>query len=381
MKNQDMKRKPIYLCLLALCLLILPACQFLTGTDSGPDTARVTATSTFAVSPTQASPSNSEPTATLAEAPGETAEPAATLSEFSGELPTPSTEWDMGQIARRHMEALSTTVGPRPSGSAQEAQAAAYIQAVFVQSGYEVQVQPFTFQTYNGDRLSSANLVILKPGISTQEIIVGAHYDSGDEGLGADDNASGVGVLLELALMIRDLQTPYTIRLIAFGAEENDLDGSRYFVNQMTRSEFENTVGMFNLDSVSAGDTLYVYGDAGPGSMRDWILERADYLGFDVDTREAAELDNEDGTPCECADYGPFQEAGIPFAYFEATDWTMGDQDGWTQVDPQYGDNGQIWHTQYDTLDYIDSTFPGRVDQHLGQVVMLMYEMLTQYAR
>ena len=283
-----------------------------------------------------------------------------------------------GHIAREHLEFLANSIGARPSGSREEAEAGVYIETVFEQSGYDVQIQPFSFET-DDERLNSANIIAVKQGLSAQEIIVGAHYDSGGESDGAGDNASGVAVMLEVAALLQDVATPYTIRFIAFGAEENDLDGSRYYVAHMSRSEIRNTVGMINLDGLIPGDYAYVYGDTGAGELRDWILNHAQQQGLTLESKRAEDLDEEDGTPCECADYHAFQEAGIPFAYFEATNWNVGDRDGWTQVTPRYGDGGQIWHTEYDNLAYIETTFPGRIDAQLHLFVTLLYDTLTVF--
>jgi alkaline phosphatase isozyme conversion protein len=290
---------------------------------------------------------------------------------------------DNGVIARQHLVALSDNIGARVCGTADEAEAAQYIEDTFDDLGYDVQLQPFSF-TAEGDvaetALDSTNVIAVKAGLSTSEIVVGAHYDSVDVGQGADDNASGAAVMLEVAEKIVDTQTPYTIRFIAFSAEEADLDGSRYYVEQMSDSDIQNTVGMINLDSLIAGDIIYVYGDAAsPGSMLNWISRRALDEGFDLEPLPEEDLDSPDGTPCNCADYGPFQVAGIPFAYFEATNWELGDEDGSTQVDPQYGEQGVIRHTQYDTIDYLDTTFQGRVDEHLNVIVTLVYDTLTEY--
>lgn len=284
-----------------------------------------------------------------------------------------------GRVAREHLVYLADGIGARVAGSEEEAQAAAYVEAAFETYGYDVQVQPFGFADWFGTRGESANIIAVRPGASGEEIIVGAHYDSSDEGDGADDNASGVAVMLEVAELLRGVETPYTIRFIAFGAEETGLNGSRYYVEQMSRAEIENTVAMINLDSLIAGDFTYVYGDAGPGTLRDWILALAPSAGFYLEGRTAAELDGDDGTPCECSDYAPFQEVGIPFAYFEATNWNVGNQDGWTQVDPSLGENGSIWHTRYDTVSTIEQLFPGRIDQHLDLFVTLLYRTLTEF--
>jgi Zn-dependent M28 family amino/carboxypeptidase len=288
-----------------------------------------------------------------------------------------------GLIARRHIVALSETIGPRVAGTPDEATAAEYIEAAFEAYGYVTQLQPFSFTTEDEDEeatLNSANVIAVKTGLSPREIIVGAHYDSVDAGAGADDNASGVAVMLEAAEKIKDIQTPYTIRFIAFGAEEVDLDGSRYYADQMNASDIQNTVGMINLDSLIAGDIAYVYGEAGPaGVVRDWILEFAQSKGFDMETQPGDNLDEPDGTPCDCADYGPFEEAGVPFAYFEATNWNLGEEDGLTQVAPEFGEEGEIRHTEYDTLSYIDGSFPARIAKHLDLFVTLLYDTLTQF--
>ncbi len=283
-----------------------------------------------------------------------------------------------GAIARRHLTVLSAEIGPRLPGSPEEAAAADYVKAVFKKCGFDLQVQPFSFITEDDEQLESANVIAVKRGLSSREIIVGAHYDSVDDGEGADDNASGVAVMLEVAEMLHGVQTPYTIRFIAFGAEEADLDGSRSYVAQMDEADIENTVGMINLDSLIAGDITYVYGDAGRGSLRDWILAAAAEAGFAVEGRTARELDQPDGTPCDCADYGPFQEVDIPFAYFEATNWDLA-EDAMTQVDVNLGEDGKIQHTQYDTVDYIDTTFPGRIDARLNVFITLLYDALTRF--
>jgi alkaline phosphatase isozyme conversion protein len=272
-----------------------------------------------------------------------------------------------GVIARQHLVALAEGIGRREPGSPEEAEAGRYVEAAFSAYGYETQVQAFIFEYWDGIERGSANVIAVKPGESAREIIVGAHYDSTGPGKGADDNASGVAVMLEVAGRLRDVPTPYTIRFIAFGAEEVGLDGSHYYVDQMDDTARRNTIGMINLDSLVAGDIPYVYGDAGEGSLRDWIVARARELGLEVDTRTAPELDTPDGTPCDCADYDAFQEAGIPFAYFEANNWDKAEAE-WA-----------VWHTANDTLDYLEANHPGRVGKHLATFSRLLYDVLVGY--
>jgi hypothetical protein len=308
--------------------------------------------------------------ATPIQSPGATLAPAST--ETTAQL--------FGQIALKHMEALSEMIGPRQAGTTNESKAAQYIEAALKELGYQTSLQPFTFTGNDDTTQNSANVIAVKVGQSTKVIIVGAHYDSVAIGKGADDNASGVAVILEVAKMVKALPTPYTIRFVAFGAEEAGLYGSGYYVKSLSAAEMQNTIGMINLDSLIAGDTPNVYGDPQPmGALRDWFLEFAKSQGLDLQTQPVRNLDYPDGSLCDCADYSAFQAAGIPFAFFEATDWNLGDQDGWTQVDPKFGKHGEIWNTKYDYLDYINQNFPGRIEQHLNLFVTLLYSGLTQF--
>ncbi len=288
---------------------------------------------------------------------------------------------EFGTSARTYLEVLAGDIGDRLSGSGNETSAADYIKGKFEEFGYTTQSQWFTaYDDYEGTSFGSSNIIAIKKGLSDQQIIIGAHYDSVDDdgSQGADDNASGVAVLLEVAQWAVAVQTPYTIVFAAFGAEEQGLWGSANYVDELSRGELKNIIGMVNLDSLIAGDKTYVYGNEGPGSMRDWLLEDAQKKGFIVEGKTDEDMYNEDGTPCECSDYDAFEKSNIPFAYFEATNWDLS-SDGMVQVDPKYGVDGEIRHTEYDTVEYIDETFPGRIDAHLNTFVTLLYDLITQY--
>ncbi|MEI8132263.1 MAG: M28 family peptidase [Leptolinea sp.] len=284
-----------------------------------------------------------------------------------------------GKIALKHLQSLAGKIGARSPGTPQETDAAEYIQKTFEELGFSTEVQPFTFKDDDEGQMSSQNVVAGKPGLSNKTLIVGAHYDSGDEAKGADDNASGAAVMLEAAELISKIETPYTIIFIAFGAEENDLDGSSYYVEQMSSSAVKNSIVMINLDSLVAGNLAYVYGDAGPDTLRDWILDMATKSGIKLEGKTAADLNNDDGSLCECSDYDAFQQENIPFVYFEATDWSLGENDGMTQVDPNFGDEGEIRHTKFDTIETINQLFPDRIEQKLNLFVTLLVNTLTDF--
>jgi hypothetical protein len=285
-------------------------------------------------------------------------------------------ENNVGQIARAHLEAL-TSIGGRVPGTKNERLAATYITETFTKLGYTPEISKFSAWDENDDAYASQNVIAVKQGESPREIIIGAHYDSGDESLGADDNASGVSVMLEVAERVADMQTPYTIVFVAFGSEENDLDGSYYFTALMEGKDVENTVAYVNLDSIAAGDITYVYSDEGENAfLRDWLMEWAGKNNVPLQTICNVDLEDEGDY---VADYGAFKDRGIPWIYFEATNWSLGDKDGYTQVDTQYGDAGYIWHTQYDNLEYLDATFPGRVNEHLQIFASALFAIVTEY--
>jgi Zn-dependent M28 family amino/carboxypeptidase len=279
-----------------------------------------------------------------------------------------------GEVARALIRDFSN-IGTRTAGSSGEKQAADYITQVFQAVGYSPETRPFTAEN-NGQAINSANVVAVKDGTSMREIIVGAHYDSSDAGPGADDNASGLAVMLEAARMVASLPTPYTIRFIAFGGGNSGRLGSYAYLNNMSQDEFENVIAMVDLDSLVAGDVAYVVSDEGTQAVaRDWALAWAVGNGFDLQTIKNADMANVKVV----SDYAPFRDAGIPYAYFISTDWNLGDKKGDTQVDSSYGDHGVIRNTKYDTLDYLDKTFPGRVDQRLNLFVSVLYNFLIQF--
>ena len=79
---------------------------------------------------------------------------------------------------------------------------------------------------------------------------------------GADDNASGVAALVEIARTLADHETPFDIVFVLFSAEELGLLGSEDYVERMTQGEIDEVIGLFNLDMIG-----YVDGGADPGVL------------------------------------------------------------------------------------------------------------------
>ena len=94
--------------------------------------------------------------------------------------------------------------------------------------------------------LSSLNVIAKKPKYKTDNedvAIMSAHYDS-VIGARANDNASGVGLLLELAYNFKDIETNKEIQFIAFGAEENESLGAYHYVNQLSTTDKKHILGV-----------------------------------------------------------------------------------------------------------------------------------------
>ena len=120
---------------------------------------------------------------------------------------------------------LAKTIGPRSyRDTASLAAAADFITQSFEAGGYTV-----TFQPYEVQGLTYRNLIVERRGTEEPEriLIVGAHYDTVEGTPGADDNASGVAVLLELARLHAETRFRKTVRFVAFTLEEPPFFRSR----------------------------------------------------------------------------------------------------------------------------------------------------------
>ncbi len=95
----------------------------------------------------------------------------------------------------------------------------------------------------------TANVVATLPGTTHPEVIyvISAHYDSHASGPGADDDASGTAMLLEMARVLRNRPLPATVIFAAFTGEESGLLGSREFVRRAV-AESLHVAGALNND-------------------------------------------------------------------------------------------------------------------------------------
>jgi len=182
----------------------------------------------------------------------------------------------------------------RSTGSEGEKKASKYIVKRFEEIGLEPKgtegyLQTFTFKPKtdphqevkyttadSSGTITGHNVVAYLDNNADETVVIGAHYDHlgfGDEGSlyrgdekavhnGADDNASGVAMLLDLAGKLKKANKGNNYLFIAFSGEEMGLLGSNYFAKNPTLSK-ENINYMVNMDMVGrlkADSTLAVYG-------------------------------------------------------------------------------------------------------------------------
>lgn len=131
------------------------------------------------------------------------------------------------------------------------AAAAAYIHEVFSSTSLVV-----TSQSYLADTYPVRNIIAELPGkLLPQEIvIIGAHFDSAPDSPGANDNASGMAVLLELARSLAGCKFARTIRFVAFTCEEDPFYQTEhmgsYVYSRMCRKRKDRIACMISLETI-----------------------------------------------------------------------------------------------------------------------------------
>lgn len=249
-------------------------------------------------------------------------------------LPLSGQSTSMRDRLKEHVYILADdSMAGRKAGSEGAAKAADYIAGQFEKIGAEPYFNGSYFQNFHPAQLlgksnkECRNVAAVihgnDPWLKDEYIVIGAHYDhigmgqnTGGDNIynGADDNASGVAALIELADQLyanRSLLNRSVI-LVAFDAEELGLHGSRYFV-----SNLDFPIGdiklMMSVDMVGwyqVSQALYYYG---AGTLKDsksaFSLSAAQILGLNV---ISGKFENKLGVT---TDTEPFATKGVPTFY------------------------------------------------------------------
>ena len=173
---------------------------------------------------------------------------------------------------------------------------------------------------------SVSHNVVAKPPNEECETISGGHYDSVTQAPGANDNASGTAVVLELARLLAAHDRAGSNCFVLFGSEELGLLGSRAFVGSLEATDRARLKAMLNFDMVGVGDEEWRLIGSAELQERASVLSRS--LGITVIASSTA------GTGLG-SDHASFIEAGIPAFFLHRT-------------------NDAAWHTPQDAYDRIE---------------------------
>ena len=215
--------------------------------------------------------------------------------------------------------------GPRPAGSAQLENTRAYIVNQLKSYRLAVSLDEFTATTPQGEK-KMANIVAEIPGETKNLILITSHYDTklykDMQFVGANDPASSVGTLLELARVLASAKDrpKITYRLVFFDGEEafcegwddcgnqtnpDNTYGSRHYVSQLrANKELENTRAMILLDMMGYKNLELGRDTLSTKWLQDIIWQTGRELGYDkifVDRPEGVGGD----------DHEPFLRAGV----------------------------------------------------------------------
>jgi Zn-dependent M28 family amino/carboxypeptidase len=263
---------------------------------------------------------------------------------------------------REHVKALAVDIGPRtPSTPDSLVRAANYITSVFKDAGLSVREQNYEYYDQRVRNLLAA--VPATAGVSTY-YVVGAHYDTVPGTPGADDNASAVAVLLELAGRLRQAKLKAPVLLAAFTLEEPPAcltghQGSRIFVRSCQR-DGDRVLGAIILEMVgyTARRQSYPFLPRWPGyprqgnfigiigNWRSLRLGRAVLRGFRRHKHLPARslflpFDGRILPETRLSDHASFWDAGLPALMVTDTAFFR---------NPNY-------HLPSDTIDTLDFTF------------------------
>ncbi|PWB35623.1 autotransporter outer membrane beta-barrel domain-containing protein [Pseudomonas sp. SDI] len=291
--------------------------------------------------------------------------------------------YEYGEYAEETLDRLITDYPGRYRGTANFAGAADLMQSK-LGFGYTTRRQDFTWA---GTR-SSQNVIASAPGLNSTYVVLGAHFDTyfGRPTLqGLDDNASGAAVLTEIARNLGGIALENGLEVVGFGAEEEGLRGSRAYVNALSASQRANLLGMINLDSLVTGDKMYAHAGsnsvANPalGAYRDQLLRIAGELNIPLFSNPGLDPAYPAGTGC-CSDGESFNGLNVPVLFIEATNWELGDLDGYTQTDNPLIPGGSTWHDPAEDNEAVLSTALGqeRIAQRMRDFSRLLTRLVLE---
>jgi hypothetical protein len=255
--------------------------------------------------------------------------------------------------AMRHVRKLAGEIGVRVRATRGERRGARYIANEFREIGYKVNVQKFSV-----DGGTSRNVVAWWPDAKKYPFVIGGHMDSVQGSPGANDNASGVAVILEMARLFAGTRQARLVRWAAFGSEEYGNNGvhhvgSDVYVRRLGNKGRSRLAGMLSVDMVADGVPLLIgHSQIAEPVVARSILRKVEEAGIASRWYES----------CDCSDNGPFERAGIPAAFM------------WSGDEPNY-------HDSSDTVPNMDPNDLARTGRAVRVFARSLNERLLDYYR
>ncbi|GAA1316571.1 hypothetical protein GCM10009610_40430 [Pseudonocardia xinjiangensis] len=234
-----------------------------------------------------------------------------------------------------------------------------YVAGVLRNAGFDVTTPTFRFRSRGEQSLIRNVVAQTRTGSPDRVVLAGAHLDSVEEGPGINDNASGVGTLLEIATrMGGSPQVTNAVRFAFWGAEEEDLVGSTEYVEGLSEQDRAAIALYLNLDMLASPNAAYFVqggasgrgsrsGPPGSAAVGRVLMEEMAATGI------TAELYPFEGD----SDFAPFVEAGIPSGGVLAGDAGTKTPE---QAQAWGGQAGQVYdvcyHSACDRVDNLDQT-------------------------
>lgn len=205
-------------------------------------------------------------------------------------------------------------LGVKRTGSTQNTNAFNWLKNKYAAFGYTA--NNFQEHSWTANGFSSKNLIVTKTGTlyPNKFVIVCGHFDS-INGPGTNDNGSGTSIILEIARILKDVPTDYSIKFIHFSGEEQGLLGSSRYVSQIvngTNPKMDIKV-VVNLDQVGglatkANTKIYCDKDlSNPTSNNAAAATAVQELANCTTLYSPLGVDFD---PAESTDYVPFQQNG-----------------------------------------------------------------------
>jgi Zn-dependent M28 family amino/carboxypeptidase len=168
--------------------------------------------------------------------------------------PIKGTVTDLTENLTTHIQTLAHDIGERNHKRYRELDdAARYIENAFRAAGCEPRSQEYTAR---GKRYRNIEVEFAAESPDSGILIIGAHYDTAHGSPGANDNASGIAGLIEIARGLQSVKVRRTLRLVAFVNEERPflrtpLMGSRVYA-EACRRRGDRVEGMISLETIGS---------------------------------------------------------------------------------------------------------------------------------